>query len=138
MHEHGHGAGRLSKHRHVELSDKDEENLKFDTGNGNAINGVTEDGREEEGEEAEGGSKEEWQRAQWCESTLYREAQHHTGAPSVCKTHRHLGVFRLKGFPTEIEHLCDFVIPQWALPFGDPRLVEEQQQGQEERRVGTI
>jgi len=139
-HGHGHGTGRLSKRRRVELSDEDEENLRFDTddGDGDAINGVTEDGREEEGEEAEGDSEEERQRARWRESALYREAQRHAGAPSARKTHRHLGVFGLKGFPTEIEHLRDFVIPQWALPFGDPRLVEEQQQGQEERRVGTV
>ena len=52
---HGHGTGRLSKRRRVELSDE-EENLRFDTDDGDAINGVTEDGQEEEGEEAEGGS----------------------------------------------------------------------------------
>ena len=135
---HGHSTGRLSKRRRVELSDEDEENLRFDTddGDGDAINGVTEDGREEE--EAEGGSEEERQRARWRESALYREAQRHAGAPSARKMHCHLGVFGLKGFPTEIEHLRDFVIPQWALPFGDPCLVEEQQQGQEEWRVGTV
>jgi hypothetical protein len=145
---HGHGTGRLRKRQRVELSDEDEENLRFDTDD--AINGVTEmDGREEEGEEeAEGGSEEEWPRARWRESTLYREAQRHAGTPSARKTHRHLGIFGLKGFPAEIELLHDFVIPQWALPLGDPRLLEEDQQqqeqghgqgqGQEERRVGTI
>jgi hypothetical protein len=147
-HEHGHGTGRLRKRRRVELSDEDEENLKYDTDDGDddAINGVVEDGREEDGEEAEGDSEEEWQRARWRESALYREAQRHVGAPSARKTHRHLGIFGLKGFPAEIEHLHDFIIPQWVLPLGDPRLVEAQQleqghgqgQEQEERRVGTV
>jgi hypothetical protein len=142
-HGHGHGTGRLRKRRRVELSDEDEENLRFDTDDGDddAINGVIEGGREEEGEEeAEGDSEEEWQLARWRESALYREAQRHAGAPSARKTHRQLGIFGLKGFPTEIEHMHDFVIPQWALPLGDPRLVEEpqQEQGQEERRVGTV
>ena len=108
-------------------------NLGFDTddgdGDGGAINGVNDDGREEEEEEdVEGGSEEEWQRARWRESQLYREAQRHVGAPSARKPHRHLGIFGLKGFPAEIEHLHEFIIPQWALPLGDPRLVEEQQQ----------
>jgi hypothetical protein len=146
-HGHRHGTGRLRKRRRVELSDEDEENLRFDTDDGDddAINGVIEDGREEE---VEGGSEEEWQRVRWRESALYREAQRHAGAPSARKTHRHLGIFGLRGFPAEIENLHDFVIPQWALPLGDPRLVEEQQQrpeqghghgqGQEERRVGTV
>jgi len=151
---HGHGTGRLRKRRRVELSDEDGENLRFDTDDGDedAINGVAEDGREEEREEEaeEGGSEEEWQRARLRESALYREAQRHVGAPSARKTHRHLGIFGLKGFPAEIEHLRDFIIPQWALPLGDPRLVEEEEQqqqeqnhgqgqgqGQEERRVGT-
>ena len=111
MHVHGHGTGRLSKHRRVELSDK-EENLRFDTDDGDAIDGVTED---EEGEEAEGGSEEERQRARWRESALYREAQRHAGAPSARKTHRLIG---LRGLPTDVEHLRNFVIPQWALPFG--------------------
>ena len=141
-HGHGRGTGRLRKRRRV-LPDEDEGNLRFDTDDGDddAINGITEDGQEEEGEEeTEGGSEEEWQRARWRESALYREAQRHAGVPSARKTHRHLGVFGLKGFPAEVEHLHDFVIPQWALPLGDPRLVEEQQQeqGREERRVGTV
>lgn len=139
---HGNGTGRLRKRRRVELSDEDEENPKFDTDNGDdAANGVTEDGREEEGEgeeEAEGGSEEERQRARWRESALYREAQRHTGAPSARKTHRHLGIFGLKGFPAELEHLRDFVIPQWAFPPGDSRLVDGQGQGQEERPVGAV
>ena len=132
---HGHGTGRLRKRRRVELSDEDEENVT-DEGDDDAINGVVTEGREEEGEEAEGGSEDEWQRARWRESVLYREAQRLAGAPSARKTHRHLGIFGLKGFPAEIEHLHDFVIPQWALPLGDPRLVEEQ--GQQERRAGTV
>ena len=151
-HGHGHGTVRLRKRRRVGLSDEDEENLRFDTDDGDddVINGVTEmDGREEEGEEeAEGGSDEEWQGARWRESALYREAQRHAGAPSARKTHRHLGIFGLKGFP-EIEHLHDFIIPEWALPLGDPRLLEEELQQQEvqghgpgqvqeERRVGTV
>lgn len=140
---HGNGTVRLRKRRRVELSDEDEEILRFDTDNGDddAVNGVTEDGREEEGEEeAEGGSEEERQRARWRESALYREAQRHTGAPSARKTHRNLGIFGLKGFPAELEHLRDFVIPLWAFPPGDPRLVEEQQQeqahGQGQRQEG--
>ena len=152
-HGHGHGTVRLRKRRRVGLSDEDEENGRFDTdyGDDDAINGVTEmDGREEEGdEEAEGGSEEEWQGARWRESALYREAQRHAGAPSARKTHRHLGIFGLKGFPAEIEHLHDFIIPQWALPLDDPRLLEEelqqqevaghgQGQWQEERQVGTV
>jgi hypothetical protein len=149
---HGHGTGRLRKRRRVELSDEDEENLRFDTDDGNddAINGVIENGQEEGEEEREGGSEDEWQRTRWRESALYREAQRHAGAPSARKTHRHLGIFGLKGFPAEIEHLHDFIIPQWALPLGDPRLLEDEQQqqeyghghgqrqGQEERRVGTV
>lgn len=134
-----HGTGRQRKRRRVELSDEEEENLRFDADDSDddAINGITEDGREEEGdEEAEGGSEEEWQRARWRESALYREAQRHTGAPTARKTHRHLGIFGLKGFPAEIEHLHDFIIPEWALPFGDPRLLGEELQ--QERRVGTI
>lgn len=135
-----HNTGRLRKRRRVELSDEDEENLRFDTDDGgdDAINGFTENGREETGEEAEGGSEEEWQLTPWRESALYREAQRHAGAPSARKTHRHLGIFGLKGFPAEIENLHDFVIPRWALPLGDPRLVEELQHEQQERRVGTV
>jgi len=151
---HGHGTSRLRKRRRVGLSDEDEEKLRFDTDDGDddGINGVTEmDGREEEGEEeADGGREEEWQRARWRESALYREAQRHAGAPSARKTHRHLGIFGLKGFPAEVEHLHEFIVPQWALPLGDPRLLEEEQQlqeqghgqgqgqGQEERRIGTV
>ena len=134
-----HGTGRLRKRRRVELSDEDEENLRFDTDDGDdAINGVNDD--EEGEEEAEGGSEEEWQRERWRDSALYREAQRHVGAPSARKTHRHLGIFGLKGFPAEIEHLHDFAIPQWALPLGDPRLLEElqQEQQQQERQVGTV
>ena len=144
---HGHGTGRLRKRRRVELSDEDEENIRFDTDDDDdAINGVIENGQGEGEEEGEGDSEDEWQRTRWRESALYREAQRHMGAPSARKTHRHLGIFGLKGFPAEIEHLHDFIIPQWALPFGDPRLLEEEQQqleqghdhGQEERRVGTV
>jgi len=140
-HGNGHGKIRLRKRRRVEHSDEDEENPRFDTDDGDheAINGVVEDGREdvEEGVE-EGSEEEEQQRARWRESALYREAQRHMGAPSARKTHRNLGIFGLKGFPAEIEHLRDFAIPQWALPRGDSRLVEQRQQQEQERRNGNV
>lgn len=60
----------------------------------------------------EGGSEDGWRRARWHESALYREAQRLAGAPSALKTYRHPGIFGLKGFPAEIEHLRDFVIPK--------------------------
>jgi hypothetical protein len=140
VHGFGHGTGRLRKRRRVELSDEDEEYPRFDTddGDGEAIDGAAEDGREEEGEEEEEDSGEEGrQRARWRESALYREAQRHAGAPSGRKTHRHLGIFGLKGFPAEVEHLRDFVIPQWVLPRSDPRLERERREEQEQR-VGTV
>ena len=142
----GHSTGRLRKRRRVELSDEDEEYPRFDTDDGDdkAIDGAAEDarrddGRDDEGEEEveEDSGEEGRQRARWRESALYREAQRHAGAPSGRKTHRHLGIFGLKGFPAEVEHLRDFVIPQWVLPRGDPRV--EREQGEElDRRVGSV
>jgi hypothetical protein len=92
---------------------------------GEAAEGAEQEEAEEEDEDededdGEGGRE---RRARWRESALYREAQRHTGAPSARKTHRHLGIFGLKGFPADIEYLRDFVLPEWALPRGDPRLV---------------
>ena len=43
-------------------------------------------------------------------------------ARAACKTHRHLGIFGLKGFPAELEHLREFAILEWALPRTDPRV----------------
>ena len=61
----------------------------------------------------------------WRESALYREAQRHAGVPSARKTHRHLGIFGLRGFPADIEHMRDFVLPEWALPSDDLRLIAD-------------
>ncbi len=80
--------------------------------------GADEDGRRQSRRE------QEPPRVRWRESALYREAQRHAGAPNARKTHRHLGIFGLKGFPAELEHLRDFMPPQWALPRGDPRVAE--------------
>jgi hypothetical protein len=133
----------VRKRRRVELSDEDEEYPRFDTDDGDdeAIDGAAEDarhedGREEEDEAEEDSGEEGRQHARWRESALYREAQRHAGAPSGRKTHRHLGIFGLKGFPAEIEHLHEFEIPQWVLPRGDPRVEREQREVQD-RRVGT-
>jgi hypothetical protein len=141
VHGPGHGTGRLRKRRRIELSDEDGEYPRFDTGDGDdeAIDGAAgdakhDDGREGEGEE-EGSEEEEQQHARWRESALYREAQRHTGAPSARKTHRHLGIFGLKGFPAELEHLREFAIPEWALPRGDPRVERERE---EERQLVAI
>ena len=59
----------------------------------------------------------------WRESALYREAQRHAGTPNARKTHRQLGIFGLRGFPAELEHMRDFELPEWALPSDDLRLV---------------
>ncbi|KAH9059122.1 hypothetical protein EDB87DRAFT_830292 [Lactarius vividus] len=84
---------------------------------------------EEEEEDGPGGVRRrsgarEQRRERWRECALYREAQRHVGAPSARKTHRHLGIFGLRGFPADIEHMRDFVPPTWALPRGDLRLVQ--------------
>ena len=83
---------------------------------------------EEEGDvpdgERKGGGTREQRRERWRECALYREAQRHAGTPSARKTHRQLGIFGLRGFPTEIEHTRDFVPPAWALPLGDLRLAQ--------------
>jgi len=93
-----------------------------------------EDGEDEDGDEemeedgVPGGGRRrgarEQRRERWRECALYREAQRHAGAPSARKTHRHLGIFGLRGFPAEIEHTHDFVPPAWALPRGDQRLTQ--------------
>jgi hypothetical protein len=135
-----HGTGRLRKRRRIELSDEDGEYPRFDAGDGDgeAIDGAAGDpehelGRDEEGEEGSG--EEEQQRARWRESALYREAQRHAGAPSARKTHRHLGIFGLKGFPAELEHQHEFAIPEWALPRGDPRVERGREEERQERQV---
>jgi hypothetical protein len=89
-----------------------------------------EDEDEDEGEEGgEGGRRRGGTREQrserWKECALYREAQRHAGTPNARKTHRHLGIFGLRGFPAEIEHMRDFVLPEWALPQGDLRLEQD-------------
>ena len=94
---------------------------------------VGEDGRGQRGRERERGSRRE----RWRECALYREAQRHAGAPSARKTHRHLGIFGLKGFPAEAEHLRDFVPPRWALPREDPRVVERADELERERERGA-
>ena len=141
---HGTGTGRLRKRRRVELSDEDEEYRGFDIDDGDeAIDGAAADARHEDGREGEegeddGSGEEEQQHARWRESALYREAQRHAGTPSARKTHRHLGIFGLKGFPAELEHLREFVVPQWALPRGDPRVEREREELELEleRRAG--
>jgi hypothetical protein len=94
--------------------------------------GAEQDRAEEEEEEEEEGEEEGYEggkergslhNTRWRDSALYREAQRHAGAPNARKTHRHLGIFGLKGFPAEIDHLRDFAVPKWALPRGDLRLV---------------
>ncbi|KAI9444530.1 hypothetical protein H4582DRAFT_1909484 [Lactarius indigo] len=110
-----HGPKRPRKRRRVELSDdvlspvadaagveveeeqEEEQEQEPDSG--------------EEGEDEEGDEDEEDRRERWRECALYREAQRHT--------HRHLGIFGLRGFPADIEHMRDFVPPAWALPSDD-------------------
>ncbi|KAH9070701.1 hypothetical protein EDB83DRAFT_2673960 [Lactarius deliciosus] len=75
-----------------------------------------EEGDEEDDEDVpDGGGRRSGAREQrherWRECALYREAQRHVGAPSARKTHRHLGIFGLRGFPADIEHMRDFVPP---------------------------
>lgn len=88
-----------------------------------------EEGDEEDDEDASDGGRRrsgalEQRHERWRECALYREAQRHVGAPSARKTHRHLGIFGLRGFPADIEHMRDFVPPAWALPRGDLRLAQ--------------
>jgi len=144
-HAHAHGSGRPHKRPRVELSheDDDGESHGLDTDDDEMLDGAEyaprEDSEEEEEEEEEELEEEEGAdedgrrqsrreqeppRVRWRESALYREAQRHAGAPNARKTHRHLGIFGLKGFPAELEHLRDFMPPQWALPRGDPRVAE--------------
>ncbi|KAH9980502.1 hypothetical protein BJV74DRAFT_887798 [Russula compacta] len=155
---HAHGLSRPRKRARVELSDEDEElSLGLDTddeavgaptqgaGREDAEEGPGQQGGEGEGEGEEGGGGQDRDREQrrrerehWRECALYREAQRHTGAPNARKTHRHLGIFGLRGFPAEIEHPRDFVPPQWALPRADPRLAPspppEEREREKERR----
>jgi hypothetical protein len=87
---------------------------------------------EEEGEggDATGGRRrrsdtQDQRSERWRESALYREAQRHAGTPNARKTHRHLGIFGLRGFPAELEHTREFELPEWALPGDDMRLVQD-------------
>jgi hypothetical protein len=123
---------RARKRRRIEPSDDEKDEL---LGSDADANGMADDGaeqeeaeeeeeeEEEEGDQGEGGKERESRRARWRECALYREAQRHAGAPSARKTHRHLGIFGLRGFPVEVENLRDFVLPEWALPRRDTRLV---------------
>ncbi|KAI0297587.1 hypothetical protein B0F90DRAFT_880987 [Multifurca ochricompacta] len=137
-----HGTSQPRKRRRVGLSEEEEESLGSDTDN-NEVGGVGVSGAAEGAERGvattegagagavatsrqdEGAADEEreQQPARWRESALYREAQRHAGAPSARKTHRHLGIFGLRGFPAEIEHIRDFMLPVWVIPRDDPRLV---------------
>ena len=143
-----HGSGRPRKRRRIELSDEEDGSPGLhtdDEADGAAVRGEAEEEEEEEevgGPEAEEEEEEEDEdeadgdgdgdgrrrgdreppRERWRSSALYREAQRHAGAPSGRKTHRHLGIFGLKGFPAEVEHLRNFVPPVWALPREDPRV----------------
>ncbi|KAH9958989.1 hypothetical protein BC827DRAFT_1216967 [Russula dissimulans] len=136
-HPSAHPQSRLRKRPRVELSDADEESRVSDVEDeeesDDAARRYAQKEEEEEGEDEgdededeKGGSSQERererQRTRWRESALYREAQRHAGAPNARKTHRHLGIFGLRGFPAEVEHLRDFMLPQWALPRGDPRM----------------
>ena len=56
-------------------------------------------------------------------------------ARAACNTHRHLGIFGLKGFPAELEHLREFAIPEWALPRSDPRAEREREEERHEQQV---
>jgi len=86
----------------------------------------TEDEGEEEGGGRRRGGTREQRHERWRECALYREAQRHTGTPNARKTHRHLGIFGLRGFPAELEHTREFVPPEWALPRDDPRLDDDE------------
>ena len=119
---------RPRKRRRLGLSDDEKDELlgsdsEPDGEADEAAKGAEREEAEEEDEDEDDGEGGRERRARWRESALYREAQRHTGAPSARKTHRHLGIFGLKGFPADIEYLRDFVLPEWALPRGDPRLV---------------
>ena len=98
--------------------EEDDEDEEDEDGEGEA------DGEDGEGGRRRGGTQEQ-RRERWRECALYREAQRHAGTPNARKTHRHLGIFGLRGFPADIEHMRDFVPPEWALPHGDLRLVQD-------------
>ena len=130
------GSSRPHKRPRVELYDEEEEESPGLDTDDEVVREIAEEeeeeeeGEEEEGEEDELGEDGRGQRGRgprrerWRECALFREAQRHVGAPSARKTHRHLGVFGLKGFPAEVEHVRDFVPPRWALPREDPRVVQ--------------
>ncbi|KAI0253271.1 hypothetical protein BJV78DRAFT_224666 [Lactifluus subvellereus] len=120
------GPSRARKRRRLGPSDDEKDELlgsdsEPDGEADEVAEGAEEEAVEEEEEDEDDG--EGGRRARWRESALYREAQRHAGTPSSRKTHRHLGIFGLKGFPAEVEYLRDFVLPEWALPRGDPRSV---------------
>ena len=135
-HVHVDGSSRPHKRPRVELYDEEEEEL--DTDDEEMAREIAEE-EEDEGDEDEAGGDgrgqrgRESRRERWRVCALYREAQRHVGAPSARKTHRHLGIFGLKGFPTEVEHLRDFVPPRWALPHDDPRVVQRADELERER-----
>lgn len=132
------GSSRPHKRPRVELYDEEEDEL--DTDDEDVVREIAEEEEEDdEGDEDEAGGDGRGQRGReprrerWRVCALYREAQRHVGAPSARKTHRHLGIFGLKGFPTEVEHLRDFVPPRWALPHEDPRVVQQADELERER-----
>ena len=45
-----------------------------------------------------------------------------------------LGIFGLKGFPAELEHLREFAILEWALPRSDPRVEREREEERHEQQ----
>jgi len=139
-HVHVDGSSRPHKRPRVELYDEEEEEESpgLDTDD-EVVREIAEEEEEEEDEDEAGEDgrgqrgQREPRRERWRESALYREAQRHAGAPSARKTHRHLGIFGLKGFPADVEHLRDFVPPRWALPREDPRVVQQADELERER-----
>ena len=143
-HVHVDGSSRPHKRPRVELYDEEEEESPgLYTDGEEVVREIAEEEEEEEDEEDEVGEDGRGQRGRgprrerWRDSALYREALRHAGAPSARKTHRHLGIFGLKGFPAEVEHLRDFVPPRWSLPREDPRVVQLADELERERERGA-
>ena len=67
--------------------------------------------------------------------TVRRSVTQAHRARAACKTHHHLGIFGLKGFPAELEHLHEFAIPEWALPCSDPCVEREREEERHEQQV---
>ena len=110
----------------------DEEESAQEEGGEEEVQSEEDDDGEEHADDAAGGGGRRRSSARdqqpppperWRESALYREAQRHAGTPNARKTHRQLGIFGLRGFPAELEHMRDFELPEWALPSDDLRLV---------------